>query len=113
MTHSVYLATLLVAIGCMALVDRRWHLVAWASPGRAAAVLAMGMGLFLGWDLAALHLGFYRRGESAVMTGVQVASGLPLEEVFFVFFLCYLSLVLHRLVARFVVRSGHDEEANA
>ncbi len=113
MTHFLYLVTLLIAIGCMALVDRRWHLVVWADPGRAAVVLAIAMGLFLAWDLTALHLGFYRRGESPVMTGVQVVRGLPLEEVFFVFFLCYLSLVLHRLMTQFVVGLRQDEESNA
>jgi len=48
----------------------------------------------------ALDHGFYSRGGSVVMTGVDLAPGLPLEELFFVLFLCYLTLVLHRGVHR-------------
>ena len=61
-----------------------------------------GVVVFLAWDLVAVGLGFYRRGEAGVMTGVHVAPGIPLEEVFFILFLCYVTLVLHRLLARFV-----------
>jgi lycopene cyclase domain-containing protein len=96
MTQWAYLAVLLIGLGCMVLMDRRWRLVLWADARRGAAVLATGVVLFLAWDVAALTLGLYRRGESAVMTGVQVAPELPLEEIFFILFLCYLTLVLHR-----------------
>jgi lycopene cyclase domain-containing protein len=98
MTQWAYLATLVLALGCMAAVDRRWRLVLWSHPRRAVAVLATGMLLFLGWDVAALRLGLYRGGESTAVTGVQLAPDLPLEELFFIAFLCYLTLVLHRLV---------------
>lgn len=91
-----YLATVLASTGCVALVDRRWRLVVWSRAGRAAVVLPLGVAVFLVWDLLALDRGFYRRGGAEVMTGIDVAPGLPLEEVFFVLFLCYLTLVLHR-----------------
>ena len=98
MTHLTYLVALLVPIAAMAAVDRRWRLVVWADPRRTAVVLALGVLAFLAWDILALGHGFYRRGGSPLMSGVDVAPDLPLEEVFFVLFLCYLSLVLHRLV---------------
>ena len=99
----VYLTVLLLGLGCMVLMDRRWGLVLWADARRAVAVLTAGVALFLAWDVAALRLGLYRGGESTAMTGVQVAPDLPLEEIFFILFLCYLTLVLHRL-ARLLVR---------
>jgi lycopene cyclase domain-containing protein len=95
-----YLATVLAALACVATVDRRWRLVLWAHAGRAAAVLVAGVAIFLVWDLVALDHGFYRRGGAEVMTGVDLAPGLPLEELFFILFLCYLTLVLHRGVLR-------------
>jgi lycopene cyclase domain-containing protein len=98
MMSWAYLATLLLGLGCMLLVDRRWDLVLWADARRALVVVGAGVVLFLGWDLAALELGLYRRGGSTAMTGVEVAPDLPLEEIFFIVFLCYLTLVLHRLV---------------
>jgi lycopene cyclase domain-containing protein len=106
-----YLATLLVSLGCLALVDHRWRLVLWADARRGASVLTAGTAFFLAWDVLAVHLGFYRRGEAAVMTGLQVAPGVPLEELFFVVLLCYCTLVLHRLLERFVPAAARREEA--
>jgi lycopene cyclase domain-containing protein len=108
-----YLGTLVVALGCIALVDRRWRLVLWADPRRGVAVLAAGVLVFLVWDLVAVHHHFYRRGETEVMTGAQIAPGVPVEEVFFVLFLCYVTVVLHRLLdqlvfPRAVRRSGQE-----
>lgn len=96
MISFAYLACLLGALGCMALIDHRWRLVVWADARRAALVLAVGVALFLAWDVAALSHGFYRRGETEVMTGLLLAPDLPVEELFFVLFLCYSTLVLHR-----------------
>jgi lycopene cyclase domain-containing protein len=100
MTHLGYLAALLASTGAMTVVDHRWRLVLWAEPVRALVVLVVGALLFLGWDLLALHHGFYGRGDSALTTGADVLPRLPVEEVVFVIFFCYLSLVLHRLVYR-------------
>ena len=106
MTQWAYLAVLVLGLGCMVLMDRRWGLVLWADARRAAVVLTVGVALFLSWDVAALRLRLYRGGESTAMTGVQVAPDLPVEEIFFILFLCYLTLVLHRLAHRVLVSRG-------
>src|SRR3954467_11604810 len=93
-----YLTTLVLGLACMVATDRRWRLVLWADPVRGVVVLSAGMAVFVAWDLAALHLDLYQPGDSTVATGVEVAPGLPVEELFFIGFLCYLSLVLHRLI---------------
>jgi lycopene cyclase domain-containing protein len=102
MTQLSYLAALLLALACMALVDHRWKLVLWSDARRGAVVLAAGVVFFLTWDLLAVHFGFYGRSGSDLMTGAQIAPDLPVEEVFFVLFLCYVTLVLHTLVDRLV-----------
>ena len=96
MTQGAYLLVLLLGLGCMALIDHRWRLVLWADARRGALVLGTGVALFLLWDVCALTLGLYRRGGSTLMTGIEIAPDLPLEEIFFILFLCYLTLVLHR-----------------
>jgi lycopene cyclase domain-containing protein len=102
--HLLYLTSLLVCLACMALVDRRWRLVLWSSrPWRAALVLAAGTVLFLVWDVVAIDAGFYARG-GALMTGIELAPHLPLEELFFIMFLCYVTLVLHGLVGLLLAR---------
>ncbi|MDR6970942.1 lycopene cyclase domain-containing protein [Leifsonia shinshuensis] len=90
----VYLACLLVALGAMVLLDARFRLVFWRDARRATIVLALGLVFFLAWDVAGIALGVFERGGSRFMTGIVVAPELPLEEVFFLLFLCYLTLVL-------------------
>ena len=90
----VYLLTLLAAIGCMVLLDRRFTLFFWRDARRASIVLVAGVVFFVLWDLFGIGLGIFYRGETAFMTGIVVAPELPLEELFFLAFLCYLTMVL-------------------
>jgi lycopene cyclase domain-containing protein len=109
LAHLAYLVALIAVLGCMALMDRRWRLFFWADPRRAAVVFAAGYALFLGWDLAALELELYERGASAYMTGIEVAPDLPVEELLFVAFLPYLTMVLHGLALRLTADPGQPE----
>jgi lycopene cyclase domain-containing protein len=94
----LYLLAIVGSTLCMGLVDHRWRLFLFARPGRAVLVVAAGIVFFLAWDLVAIGLDIYRRGESPAMTGIELVTDLPLEEVFFVVFLCYLTMVLHGLL---------------
>ena len=47
----------------------------------AAVVFASGFALFLLWDLVALRYELYERGRSELMTGIEVAPELPVEEL--------------------------------
>lgn len=89
-----YLLALLGALACMVLLDHRFRLFFWRAPGRAAAVLVVGVLFFLAWDVCGIGLGIFSRGETPYLTGVVVAPQLPLEEVFFLTFLCYLTMLL-------------------
>jgi lycopene cyclase domain-containing protein len=99
-----YLLSLLVSLGAMVLLDRRFRLFFWLDARRAAAVLTIGVVFLLVWDLSGIGLGIFYRGETELMTGVQLAPELPLEELFFLTFLCYLTMnavhgaerILHR-----------------
>jgi len=88
----LYLAALLVSLGCMALLDWRYRLFFWRDARRAGIVLAVGILFFLAWDLAGIGLDIFYRGETEIMTGVLLAPELPLEEVFFLALLCYLTM---------------------
>jgi lycopene cyclase domain-containing protein len=112
MTHLAYLGALLVPLACMATVDRRWRLVLWSDWRRSVTVLVVGVVGFLGWDLLAIDQDFYRRGGTSLMTGVEIAPHLPLEEVFFVLFLCYFTLVMHQAVQR-LLEHRHATSAEA
>jgi lycopene cyclase domain-containing protein len=101
----LYLAALVVLIGCMVLIDRRFGLVFWRDARRAAIVLTCGLLFFLVWDFFGIRLGIFFRGETSIMTGVLLAPELPLEEPFFLAFLCYLTMVLITGIDRIFARA--------
>jgi len=98
----VYLGVLLAGLACMVLLDARYRLVFGAAGGRAAIALAIGVAFFLAWDLSGIALGIFHRGENAVSTGILLAPELPLEELVFLAFLCYLTLVLSTGIVRLI-----------
>ncbi len=89
----LYLGVLLLSLGGMVVLDWRYRLFFFHRPLRAAVVLAVGAVFFLLWDVAGITLHIFYRAESAIMTGVLLAPDLPLEELFFLAFLCYLAMV--------------------
>lgn len=91
-----YLAALLVSITGMAVLDHRFTLFVFRDPARAAVTLLAGVVFFLVWDLVGIELGIFFRGETSFMTGVQLYPELPVEEVFFLVLLCWLTMNLHR-----------------
>ncbi|NUL45762.1 lycopene cyclase domain-containing protein [Cellulosimicrobium funkei] len=98
MTAYLYLITLLVSTGCMALLDHRFRLVLWRAPRAGVITVAVGFAFFLAWDLAAIASQHYAAGQSEGMTDIMLAPELPLEEIVFITFLSYLTLVLRGLI---------------
>ena len=83
---------LLISLFGMVTLDRRFRLFFVADARRAAMVLGIGVAFFLIWDLVGIGAGVFFRGETVFMTGLQIAPELPLEEVFFLILLCYLTM---------------------
>jgi lycopene cyclase domain-containing protein len=113
---GLYLAAIVASAVGVAVIDWRWRLVIAPAPGRAVAAVAIGTAFFLAWDAAGIALGVFAKGDSPLLIGIDVAPQLPLEEPFFLAFLCYLALVSwaasHRVLARRVrARGSAHEEA--
>jgi lycopene cyclase domain-containing protein len=96
----LYLIALLIALTGMVLLDRRFRLFFWAAPRRAALVMLVGIAFFVAWDLAGIGLGIFFRGETEFMTGLQVAPELPVEELFFLALLSYLTMNAYGFAGR-------------
>ncbi|CAN5222281.1 hypothetical protein BH11ACT3_BH11ACT3_04550 [soil metagenome] len=94
----LYLGGLLIALTGMVVLDLRFRLFFAVAPARAALVLAAGIAFFLAWDLVGIHLGIFFRGNPGLLTGVLLAPELPLEEIFFLSLLCYLTMNLYGFV---------------
>jgi lycopene cyclase domain-containing protein len=90
----LYLGALLVSLGGVVVVDRRFRLFFWRAPGRALVVTLLGLAFFILWDLAGIALGIFARGEAPIATGIELAPEFPVEELVFLIVLCYLTMVL-------------------
>ncbi len=97
---GLYLGGLLFALLGMVVLDLRFRLFFWRSPVRAAVVLVLGIAFFLAWDAAGVGLGIFFRGNLELLTGVQLAPEIPLEELFFLTLLCYLTMNAYGFVGR-------------
>jgi len=95
----LYFVALLIALTGMVMLDRRFTLFFWRDRRRATIVLVVGVLLFLAWDVAGVGLGIFFRGQTEFMTGLLVAPEIPLEEVFFLTLLCYLTMNVYGFVS--------------
>ncbi|MET1035377.1 MAG: lycopene cyclase domain-containing protein [Arthrobacter sp.] len=102
----IYLLVLIGLLGCMALLDARYRLFFWARPAAAAAVMAVGLAYFLAWDVWAIAEGIFLHRDSPLMTGIMLAHQLPLEEAFFLAFLCYQTMILFTGALAWLRRRG-------
>jgi lycopene cyclase domain-containing protein len=101
---GLYLLGLSISLLGMVVLDRRFRLVFWRDARRAAVVFVVGIVFFLIWDLAGIATGVFFRGEGPLLTGVQLAPELPLEEVFFLALLCYSAMNLFGGAGRMLER---------
>lgn len=93
-----YLAAILFGFTGMGLLDWRYRLAFFHDARRAAVTLAIGVMIFIIWDVLGISLGIFFSGKSAYMSGIYLAPEFPIEELFFLTFLCYFTLVVYRLV---------------
>jgi lycopene cyclase domain-containing protein len=98
--NLLYLGALLFSLAGMVALDLRLRLFFAVAPLRAGIVMAAGIGFFLAWDLAGIGAGVFFRGDPELLTGIQLAPELPLEELFFLALLCYSTMNLYGWVSR-------------
>ena len=107
--NFLYLAALLVSLTGMVMLDRRFTLFFWQDARRATLVLTTGIVFFLIWDLTGIDAGVFFRGEGQWMTGILLAPELPVEEVFFLTLLCYMTMnvfvAVSRVVSKYVAKA--------
>lgn len=105
---ALYLIGLLVGLAGMVTLDLRYRLFFGRAPLRAAVVLVVGVAFFLVWDAAGVGLGIFFRGDLLLLTGAQLAPEIPLEELFFLLLLCYLTMNVYGYFTRRSPRSPRE-----
>lgn len=107
-TPFAYLAAILASSGCMLLLDHRFELYLFRDLRRALIVQAAGVGLLLIWDLICIQLGVFARGDGPFLSGYEIVPHLTIEEPFFLWFLCHLTMVVATGTGRLLDRGGHE-----
>ena len=94
----VYLVAIVVSTLGMGVLDWRYKLALWADFRRTIVTVAIGVTVFIIWDIFGIALGIFFSGQSEFMTGVYLAPEFPIEELLFLTFLCYFTLTMYRIL---------------
>lgn len=98
-THYFYLGILLFSIAGLLLADWRYHLALWCDWRASLISISIVMVLLLAGDIAGIKLGIFSTNQDFV-SGIHLLSpNLPVEELFFLFLLCYVTLIVFRALS--------------
>lgn len=96
MTQWYYFIALVVSIGCLFLIDWRHKLAFWFDWRRTGMTIVLGLAFFLIWDFAGIFLGIFFSGGSPYALPFMLLPEFPVEEILFLFLLCYLTLLMYQ-----------------
>lgn len=96
-----YLVALIISFVGMIIIDKRFSLAYYFD--RRATVLSIiaGVSLFVVWDIIGIVRGIFFSGQSQYMSGIYLGPEFPIEEIIFLTFLCYFTLIIYRLGQRY------------
>ena len=94
-----YLIALSISIGGLLLIDRRLKLAFWKDKKRTALTIAIVMFVFILWDIIGIKMEIFYKGASQYMLPFVIAPDFPVEELFFLFLLSYVTLLIYRGLA--------------
>ncbi|WP_314456735.1 lycopene cyclase domain-containing protein [uncultured Microbacterium sp.] len=97
---GIYLGAILFSLAGMIAIDVKFSLALRVAPLRTTLTVLIATAFFLVWDAVGIVTGVFVKGESPLFVGVELAPHLPLEEVFFLLFLSYLSVVMFAVFER-------------
>ena len=95
-----YLAALITAIICLGLIDYRHKLAVFHNAKRALTTISIAVALFVLWDIFGIWLGIFHHGGSAFALPYRLAPEFPIEEIFFLILLTYVTLISYQFFSR-------------
>ena len=93
----LYLASILFSMTGMVMLDKKYNLALFKNARQAVITVGIGVAIFIIWDILGIALGVFFSGNSPYMSGFYLGPEFPIEELFFLTFLCYFTLVMYRL----------------
>lgn len=100
MTPFAYALFLIISFAGMSTVDYKHRLALFKDRARTVKTIALAVCFFLVWDILGIILGIFFHGPSLYDTNIMIAPELPLEELLFLTFFCYITLILWRLLEK-------------
>ncbi len=94
----LYLIGLIVAISCLVLIDYRYTLAFFYDRRRTIMTLMTAIGLFVIWDILGINLGIFFHGGSSFSLPFRLLPEFPIEELFFLLLLTYVTLIVYRFI---------------
>lgn len=106
MLSFAYLTALVVSLLGLGLIDKRHRLALFGGEiARTLITLVVVVVFFLVWDVVGIAEGVFFRGGGPYQTGLLIGPELPLEEVFFLTLLGYVTLLSYLGFERFFARA--------
>jgi len=94
---GLYFGLLVLSIIGTVLLDYRHKLALFVDARRTILVVVLSVVFFLGWDMNGVSNGVFFKGDSDLLVGWDVATEVPIEEVFFLTLLSHLALIAFRM----------------
>lgn len=91
-----YSLALVISLAGLAVLDQRYKLALWQEARRTLKTIGIAVCIFIVWDAIGIALGIFHHGGSAYALPFRIAPEFPLEELFFLILLCYVTLLLYR-----------------
>lgn len=92
-----YLFFILFSIFGICILDYKYKLAFFYNAKRSVITLLTSILMFVVWDIFGISLGIFFKGDSIYLSNIMLAKDFPIEEIFFLFFLSYFTLILYRL----------------
>ena len=105
-SHYFYLLILLVGIAGLVLADWQLKLVFFDEPIAAIKTIGILVAMLLAADIVGIKLGIFFTNQ-AYVTRLHIGlPNLPIEELFFLFLLSYVTLIMYQLLNRVKFLAG-------
>lgn len=100
MEQWTYLGALLFSLCGLGVLDWRYQLAFWYDVRRTLLTLGCVIGLFVVWDILGIAFGIFLHGNSPLTLPLRLFPEFPIEELFFLTLLTYVTLILYRGISK-------------
>ena len=78
-----YMAVILFSLMGIIILDKRYRLALFHNARRAVVTVAIGVAVFIMWDIFGIAFGVFFSGHSPYMSGIYLGPEFPVEELLF------------------------------